>query len=61
METEGGGSGPGPPAGTSNGQLAGLVAAAEGASCTCPHCSGVVAAARYEVHIQAWCPALHGS
>lgn len=62
METEAAsGSGPGPPGGAHSDHLAGLVAAAEGASCACPHCGGVVAAARYEVHIAAWCPALHGS
>ncbi len=61
METEAAGRGAGPPASAGSSQLAGLVAAAEGDSCMCPHCGGVVATARFEVHIHSWCPALHGS
>lgn len=59
MEVEGG-TGPGPPPSGAGGdaELAGRVAAAEGASLVCPRCGGVVAAARFEVHCTLWCPAL---
>lgn len=45
---------------TGRGDMTGI-ALQDGSFWQCPHCAGVVPLLRQQIHIDTWCPVLHGN